>query len=198
MNILIFRTLEEVPVKPTAASAAQTSRQIRSRRDRSRAAPPKLLVLAPDTADVVSAAGGLVADALRVGWRVEVYLETMGDTRALQILGVEAHILPQSFDFGPEWPAAIAFAAVMYERPQGVRRAVNDATRRHGVDVAAWGGSWPSAPASASDVQHRLSSAARAFKYHAMKAIGTAATSSVETFHGNFRSLTAAISALPS
>ncbi|MGV0643723.1 hypothetical protein [Mycolicibacterium sp. XJ879] len=187
-------------MKLTAASAAQTSRQIRSRRDRARthAAPYKLVVLAPDTADLVTAAGGLVADTLRAGWRVEIYLAAVSDARALQILGAHGHILPQSLDFGQEWPAAVVFAAAMHERHRGVRRFITDAVRRHGADVAAWGGSWSSAPASASDIEHRLSSAARAFKYHAMKAVGTLAAAPVEAFHGGFHPLAQAASGLPS
>lgn len=82
-------------MKLTAASTARAPR-----RDRGRAAPYRLVVLAPDTAGVVSAAGGLIADALRVGWRVETYLDTMSDARALQILGVDGRILPPRFDFG--------------------------------------------------------------------------------------------------
>lgn len=173
-------------MKPTAASAAQTPRQA----DRDHAAPYKLVVLAPGTTDVVSAASGLIVDALRTGWRVEAYLENGSDTRALQILGVDGHVLPVRFDFEPHWPDVVVFAASMYERHRGVRRLIAD-TRRRGADVAAWGGSWSAAPVSATDIEHCLSAAARAFKHHAMKAVGTTGPSgAVEAFHGGFHRLT--------
>ncbi|KUI04805.1 hypothetical protein [Mycobacterium sp. IS-3022] len=174
-------------MKLTAASAAQPPGQM----DRDHAAPYKLVVLAPGTADAVSAAGGLIVDALRIGWRVEAYLESESDARALQILGVDGRGLPARFDFEPHWPDAVVFAASMYVRHRGVRRFVTDATRRHGADVASWGGNWSAAPASASHIEHRLSSAARAFKHHAMKAVGTAGPAGpVEAFHGGFHRLT--------
>ncbi|MCT7661185.1 hypothetical protein [Mycobacterium deserti] len=187
-------------MKITAASAAETSRQS----NRGHAAPYKLVVLASDTTDAVSAAGGLIADTLRVGWHVEVYLETgkyletESDARALQILGVEGRLLPTSFDFELQWPDAVVFAAPIYHRHRGVRRFTADATRRHGADVAAWGGTWPTAAASASDIEHRVSCAAQAFKYHAMKAVNaTAPPSPVESFHGGFHRLAVAAPPAP-
>ncbi|KUH82952.1 hypothetical protein AU186_20790 [Mycobacterium sp. GA-1999] len=176
-------------MKLTAASAAQAPRQA----NRGRGTPYKLVVLAPDTVGAVSAAGGLVVDVLRAGWQVEMYLEAESDARALQILGVDGQILPPSFDFGLQWPDVIVFAAPMYDRHRGVRRLIADATRRHGADVAAWGGTWPTAATSAADIDHRLSCAARAFKYHAMKAVDAAAPPSpVEQFHGGFHRLAVA------
>lgn len=174
-------------MKLTAASAAQPPGQM----DRDHAAPYKLVVLAPGTTDAVSAAGGIIVDALRIGWRVEAYLETESDARALQILGLDGHVLPARFDFEAHWPDAVIFAASMYDRHRGVRRFLTDAARRHGANVAAWGGSWSAAPGSAADINHRLSSAARAFKHHAMKAAGAAGPAGpVETFHGGFHRLT--------
>ncbi|HEX2213695.1 MAG TPA: hypothetical protein VHH12_09660 [Mycobacterium sp.] len=148
------------------------------------------MVFAPDTANAVSAAGGLIADTLRAGWHVEVYLEAGSDARALRILGADGRPLPDSFDFELKWPDAIVFASSTYERHRSVRRLITDAIRHHGADVAAWGGTWPMADASASEIKHRLSGAARAFKYHAMKAVGTAAPSApVEEFYGGFHRL---------
>jgi hypothetical protein len=170
-------------VKLTAASTAQAPRHT----NRGRAAPYRLVVLAPDTADVVAAAGGLIVDAVRSGWHVEIYLETEADARALRILGVDGRPFPPSFEFELDWPDAVVFAAPMYGRQRQVRRFIAAASRRPGTDVTAWGGSWPTAPVSASVVEHRLSSAAGAFKLYAMKALGVAASSSpVEAFHGGF------------
>jgi hypothetical protein len=179
-------SLGEVQVKPIVATAMQDSvpRQARGRLpDRGRATPHRLLVLGVDTADMVSGVGGLVCDSVRAGLQVEVCLETVGDDRALQILGVRARALPVRFDFDPQWPDAVVFAAALYERNQAVRRLVADSTRRRRSDVASWGGAWPTEPDSGMSVDHRLSSAARAFKLHAMKASGIAAhVSSTEPF----------------
>lgn len=186
-------------MKTTSATATRTPGQTGHRPpDRDRSTPYELAVLAPDTAEAVSAAGGLVVDALRAGWRVEIYLETQDHARALQILGATGHGLPATFDTESHRPDAVVFAAAMYQRHRGVRRFIADATRRHGADIAAWGGTWPTAPASASEIEHRLSSAARAFKYHAMKAVGTEAPPSAnEAFNGGFRRLTSVESAIP-
>ena len=180
-------------MKPTVA-ATRPPRQTGVRSpNRDRTAPYKLIVLAPDAAEAVSAAGGLVVDALRAGWRVAVYLETLGEARALQILGVAGHALPPSFDTEAQRPDAVVFAATMYHRHRAVRRLVSDAVRRLGADAAAWGGTWSAAPAAASETEHHLSSAARAFTDHAMKAVASAAPSSAnELFIGAFPRLTAA------
>ncbi|MGV0790722.1 hypothetical protein [Mycolicibacterium sp. XJ1819] len=175
-------------MKSTAASAARQSQQA----ERGRAAPYRLVVLAPEASDAASAAGGLIVDALRAGWRVELYLETVCDSRAPRILGVSARTLPSAFDFGSHLPDAVAFAASMFDRHRGIRRFITEATRRNGADVVAWGGSWPTAPSSASSVGHHLSAAACAFKHQALKAVDAAPSSSpVESFHGRRHPLTA-------
>lgn len=175
--------MEERLGELTVTSAMQPSvaRQARGS-SRGRATPHKLLVLGVDTADIVSAAGGLVCDSVRAGMQVEVYLETPGDGRALQILGVGASILPDAFAFEPEWPDAVYFAAALHERNRGVRRLITEATRRR-ADVALWGGNWPAGNESTTCTEHRLSSAAQAFKSHAMKAAGVLpGTAPVESF----------------
>ncbi len=188
-------------MKPTAATAAPmpTPRPAAHRPpDRDHATPYKLVVLAPDAVEAVTAAGGLIVDALRAGWLVEIYLETGPDAQALRILGATSDLLPSTFDAESHRPDAVLFAARMYQKHRGVRRFVADATRRHGADVAAWGGTWAAAPASASDIEHRLSSAARAFKYYALKAAGTEVSAcSNEAFNGGFHRLTVVEPALP-
>lgn len=188
-------------MKPTAATATPmpTPRRAADRPpDRDHAAPYRLIVLAPDAVDAVAAAGGLVVDALRAGWLVDIYLETEAHARAVRILGATSHLLPSTFDTELHRPDAVLFAAGMYPKHRGVRRFIADATRQHGADVAAWGGTWSAAPASASDIEHRLSSAARAFKYYAMKAAGTEVSACTnEAFNGDFHRLTVVEPTLP-
>ncbi|KUI00396.1 hypothetical protein AU190_08990 [Mycolicibacterium acapulense] len=188
-------------MKPTAATAAPmpTSRRAAHRPpDRDHAAPYKLVVLAPDAVDAVAAAGGLVVDALRAGWLVDFYLETEAHARAVRILGATSQLMPSTFDAESHRTDAVLFAASMYPKHREVRRFIADATRRHGADVAAWGGTWSAAPASSSDIEHRLSSAARAFKYYALKAAGTEVSACTnEAFNGGFHRLTVVEPALP-
>ncbi|KUI22459.1 hypothetical protein AU193_19915 [Mycobacterium sp. GA-1285] len=186
-------------MKPTVATATPTPRQTGHRpQDRDHATPYKLIVLAPDAAEAVSAAGGLVVDALRAGWRVAIYLESETHVRALEILGATGHALPATFDTESHRPDAVLFAAPMYQRHRGVRRFIADTTRLHGVDVAVWGGTWPAATASVSEFEHRLSSAACAFKHYALKAADTEAPSSTkEVFTGRFHRLIEIEPALP-
>lgn len=128
-------------------------------------------MVALDAADSVSAAGGLIFDSVRAGWIVEVYLESPGDERALHILGADSAVLPDMFEFEPAWPDAVFLSAVMHERHRGVQRLVASAIRRHVTDIGVWGGAVTGLDAEAGS-EHRLSTAARAFKPHAMSAAG--------------------------
>lgn len=169
-------------MKVTMATETMEPRQTRSR---GHATPYKLVVLAPDPTSAVAAAGGLIVDSTRAGWQVEIFLEAGGDERALRILGVGSRSLPSTFDFGLDWPDAVVFDASTYDRHRGVRRFIADAVRRHRTDVASWGGGGASSPGPADEVEHRLSSAAQAFKHHALRALDTAVPASpVEAFRG--------------
>jgi hypothetical protein len=147
-------------------------------------------VVGVDAADIVTGAGGLICDSVRAGLDVNVYLEIDGDERALRILGARAGELPARFEFESEWPDAVFFTAGLHKRHQGVRRLVADAARRRRADVGVWGGTWPLDGASGVGIEHRLSTAARAFKSHAMLAIGQQALiSPTEPFRSGVRSL---------
>ena len=154
---------------------------------RGRPTPPKLVVVAADVADTVSAAGGFIFDSVRAGWTVEVYLETIGDDRALRILGVAACALAAGLDFESEWPDTLYVAAALHERNGAVRR-IADATRRRGGDLVGWGDEWPTPADVDTSIEHRLSSAAQAFKVYAMKAAGvTPQVSPTEPFRSGQR-----------
>jgi hypothetical protein len=139
---------------------------------RGRASAHRLMVVAVDAADAVTAAGGLVFDTVCAGWAVDLYLETTGDERALQILGVSGRPLSDGFDCEPDWPDAIFLAADLHRRHSKVRRLMRDADRRQRTDVAIWGHDCPADLATSVGTEHRLSQAAAAFKRHAMDAAG--------------------------
>lgn len=180
-------------MKQTVASALDDPvlRQPRTRpTSRGRATPHELLVLGVDIADVVTGAGGLICDSVRAGLQVNVCLETNAEERALRILGVRAGELPDRFEFESEWPDAVFFAAGLHKRHQGVRRLVAEAARRRRADVGVWGGMWPLDRENAVGIEYRLSSAARAFKLHAMQAVGKPGRiSPTEPFRSGLRSL---------
>jgi hypothetical protein len=100
----------------------------------------------------------------------------------LQILGANGVGLPEVFEYEPAWPDAVFLSAVMHERHRGVQRLVAMSIRRHVTDIGVWGGSVAGLDADAGK-EHRLSTAARAFKPHAMTAAGLAPSASdVESF----------------
>ena len=134
--------------------------------------PCRLTVVGVDAADVVTAAGGLVFDAVRAGWAVDLYLETADDQRALQILGASGRPLSDGFGCEADWPSAIFLAADLHRRHSGVRSFVRDADRRERTDVAIWGEDCPSDLATGARIEHKLSHAAAAFKRHALDAAG--------------------------
>jgi len=176
-------------VRPTSAFAkdGRESGQPRALPTaRGRATPCRLVVVAVDGADAVSAAGGLIFDSVRAGWNVEIYLESPGDDeRALQILGASGLGLPEVFEFDASWPDAVFLSAVMHERHRSVQLLVATSIRRHISDIGVWGG-----PVTGLDSDavsgHRLSTAARAFKPHAMNAAGLPpVVCDVESFDGD-------------
>lgn len=177
-------------MRPTAASAKdhrQPGRLSAQPSARGRATPCKLIVVAADPADAVSAAGGLIFDSVRAGWIVEIYLEAPGDQRALHILGANGVELPEIFEYEPAWPDAVFLSAVMHERHRGVQRLVAMSIRQHVTDIGVWGGTVTGLDADAGS-EHRLSTAARAFKPHAMNAAGLPPfASDIESFGGQRR-----------
>lgn len=158
-------------------------------KERGRPEPDKLAVLAADVADAVNAAGGVIFDRVSAGWRVAVYLEAPGDDRPLRILGAEAHPLPGDLDDESEWPDFVLVAADVHGRNTDVRRFIATAVRSRRAAVAVWESDRPSEPEKSSGrVDHRLSTAAQAFKAHAICAAGlTSQVSPTESFRNRGR-----------
>jgi hypothetical protein len=140
------------------------------------------MVLAEDTPDAVASAGGLVFDAVRAGWHVDLYLERRADERALRILGVAGRSLSDGLDYEPIWPDALFFAASLHGRVDSVRRLTKAALRRR-TEIATWGQAQPPDLETRVGVEHRLSRAAQAFKACALEAAGaTDHASTIEEF----------------
>jgi hypothetical protein len=144
-----------------------------------------LTVVAADTADAVSGAGGWLFDRVRAGWKVAVVVPASCDARPLQILGVRTYAAgDDAQDLAPE-PAALAVSARAFGSDAVLRRHVSGALKRGTAEVTMWGDcATADVGISVDRTQYRLSPAARAFKAQALLAAGlNTAVAAVEQFH---------------
>lgn len=129
---------------------------------------------------MVRFAGGWLFDQAMAGWDVNVLTADHGDLRPLRILGARAHDLDAALA-APVVPGSclqiIAVPAELYHREARVRRVVLHA---RSAEVRLWGDIRHGGETQ--PVRHRLSFAARAFKAHALAAVGVPAEASAEEF----------------
>jgi hypothetical protein len=159
----------------------------------------QLTVVGPSTADVVQSAGGWLCDRARAGWDVNVYLTDPCDQLSLTILGATTRRLDcelSSVMRGISPGGALAVSADLLGSDSRIRSGVVNALKRGLTDVMVWGSQWPAELGRQADpVQHRVSSAARAFKLHALVAadLSADAVTPTETLFrigsGSFRPL---------
>ena len=147
------------------------------------------MVVAPCTVAVVRHAGGWLFDRVMAGWEATVLIVDQDDRRPLRILGASTTDLESALASPPRGPGpqAIAVEAGLYGSDRRVRRIVREALDGGLTEVKIWGDGWPAdLEDEGGSVQHRLSSAARAFKAHALVAAAAPAESIsiTETFRG--------------
>ena len=131
----------------------------------------QLTVLAASTVDLVGSAGGWMCDKARAGWDVRVVLTDDHDTRPLAILGAspleagtELSDVMKMASFG----GALGVSAGVLADDR-IRAGVLGILKRGLTQVTVWGQDWPAEFSRKADpVEHTLSSAARAFKAHAL------------------------------
>ena len=136
----------------------------------------ELNVVASTTADVVQSAGGWLCDRARAGWDVNVLVADGGDPRPLMILGATAldlddRFLPMvsSIARRASHGAALAVSADLVGADTHVRDEILRALKHGLTEVTVWGRPWPAELGRQADaVQHQVSSAAWAFKLHAL------------------------------
>lgn len=132
----------------------------------------QLTVLAASTADLVGSAGGWMCDKARAGWDVRVVLTDDHDTRPLAILGaapLAGAELSDVMKMASLGGALAVSAGVLAD--DRVRAGVLGILKRGLTQVTVWGQDWPAEfSRKAEPVEHKLSSAARAFKAHALGA----------------------------
>jgi hypothetical protein len=147
------------------------------------------VVVAPCTVAVVRHAGGWLFDRVMAGWEATVLVVDQDDRRPLRILGASTTDLEAALTAPPRGPGpqAIAVEASLYGSDGRVRRLVQEALAGGMTEVKIWGDGWPAdLEGEGGSVQHRLSTAARAFKAHALAAAAAPADSVeiMETFRG--------------
>lgn len=164
--------------------SAQTSR-IRARVASGRHGKYQLDVTACDVTDLVRHAGGWLYDRAMAGWDVSVLLSREGDVTPLRILGLRTQ-RPELEDDSSAPARALALAAsadALAANPL-LREDVFRAMKRGLVEVTLWGDPHANGvDRGVESMQHVLSSAACAFKAHALRAAGLdESVGPVETF----------------
>lgn len=143
----------------------------------------RLTVVAASAVDVVAAAGGWLCDRARAGWDVTVVVADADDARPLTILGATAlgvdgelsdlsalSVLSDALRTVPKG-GTLAISAALLATDEGIRGRVLNIVARGIADVLVWGQNGPAEFGRDDDrVEHKLSSAARAFKAMALGA----------------------------
>jgi len=150
----------------------------------------QLNVVASTTEDAVESAGGWLCDRARAGWDVNVLVAGGGDPRPLTILGAAARDLDEDFPSMVRsvlMVGAVAVSADLLHADTRVREEIIRLLKRGLTEVIVWGTTWPvELGRQADSVEHRVSSAAQAFKSHALVAAGVL-TDSVTPTEALFR-----------
>ncbi len=159
----------------------------------------QLNVVGSTTQDVVESAGGWLCDRARAGWDVNVLVADGGAPRPLTILGATAIDLEDGFLSmvrSASRGGALAVSTDLLGADARVRDEVVRVLKRGLTEVTVWGTQWPAELGRQGDsIQHRVSSAARAFKSHALVAadVSTDAVTPTEALFrigtGSFRPL---------
>ena len=181
------------------STAQQPSRRRRGVRPSQPTPRSRLVVLSSGVGEVVTAAGGWLADRALAGWDIEVLVPVSGvdhaQIRALQILGATVRDLDAALDptlesaLKTRTAAAVAVSAELFAADPGVRARVLHAYDRDIAEVAVWGDDVRAElSARFPSVEHVLSSAAQAFKRHSLAAISASAVvSATEGFRAGAR-----------
>lgn len=122
-------------------------------------------------------AGGWLFDQVAAGWEATVCTAETGAARALRILGARPAALAAASAVLVAGPGRLAIAvdAGLYEADEHVRGLVREVREHARADVLFWGEAGPGT------TRHRLSVAARAFKFQAVGATGRATRPPVRT-----------------
>lgn len=149
----------------------------------------RMVVVCDDVADVVDSAGGWLFDRGMAGCQLTVLLNGQTDDRALRILGAQTIDLHSALvsEVSSGRPETLVVAANLFRRDARVRRRVLETIGDGLTRVMMWGDIRSTEfDGLVTPVEHRLSTAARAFKKAALAAAGVcpASAGQVEMFRG--------------
>jgi hypothetical protein len=137
--------------------------------------PHRLTVLAPTAVDVVAFAGGWLFDRVAAGWNVSVFLVEHSAEQSLRILGADnvdlctAGMCAQQVRVG----GAVALSTELVSDGHPFRPSLLRAFGARRTAVTLWGNSFPAELSCGADpLTYQLSTAAQAFKAHALVAAG--------------------------
>lgn len=154
----------------------------------------RIHIVAPSVVDVVKHAGGWVFDRVTAGWHVVVIVGELVDDRPLRILGANSLSLETAMSSNRlcGHPQSLAVPTELFETDSRVRNWVLKALEHRLTQVALWGRSCPPELSDNVDFgQHRLTTAARAFKAQALVAagVGDVPVDDTEDFHAGASAL---------
>lgn len=135
----------------------------------------RLLVFAPDIAELVTVAGGWLFDRAMAGWDVTGFVAEGSDVRPLRILGVGTVMLESvlSMDILANLPSAISIAGHHYSSDPRIRELIRRIADSGAAELTVWGEACPAdLKAILLPVCYEPTSAARVFKKHALVAAG--------------------------
>jgi hypothetical protein len=148
----------------------------------------RLDVYASSLTDVVESIGGLLVDRSLGGWAVTIFIPAVADVRPLRILGASWASLTPAIEVpsAPTDGTAAAVSATMATEDMNIWHQLCSSYADGRGDFTVWGDSTPDGlPAQMRPVEHRMSSAARAFKSQALRAIGRASLSDTEAIYSS-------------
>lgn len=134
-----------------------------------------MAVIAPNVLDAVDHAGGWLFDRIMAGWEVTVMVVDLTDPRPAHILGAMVLDLEQSLTSPPSpsgaRPHEIAVSGTVFESDPRIHEGISANIRYRSCRITMWGKGFPDdLDEYTSQVEHRPSNLARAFKAQAMAA----------------------------
>ena len=148
-----------------------------------------LYVIGPSTPQVVDRVGGWIFDRAMAGWDVTVFISDLRDVRPLRILGAQADDYRSAVVSMENCPGrmALAVAAEVCDDDASVHGLVRRMLDEGSCEVAIWGDARSAdLGAGLPMTSYRLSSAAAAFKKHALAAamvLPASSTADSEVFY---------------
>lgn len=171
-----------------ALASTPRRRSTRAEAEADAAARHRLDVIAASVRDVVASAGGWLADRALAGWDVNVFVPDTDDVGPLRILGLTPRRLADVDADRTDTlrPTAVAVSVDAMTADPAMSATLVGEIGGEIPEVTVWGAQVPRELAGRlCSVEHVPSTAARAFKSHAMRAaaMDTAAAGAAEIFH---------------